>query len=321
MKREMNKPGLPYRFLCVSMALYCVSNLADAKDKAYRPPRLPDGHVNIQGMWEFTNLIPMERPRDVKALVITQADAARIDDNSAKRAEDPTVIDSASGYRRPRHVEPIRGELHSSVVVDPQDGRIPFTVKYSEKRRLARPVGMAAAFDGPEQRPTMERCIASDGAPLFRSIPSNNLHQFIQTSNVVMIHSEELPDTRIIRIGGQHAPAALLSYLGDSIGWWEGDTLVVETKNFLPATYVSPQTTLIERFTRVSNNELHYLFTVEDPNYYTQQWTGENHFLLGTEQMFEYACHEGNYALPNILHGTRAQEAAKEKAGSITNAY
>jgi hypothetical protein len=261
-------------------------------------------------MWELTNLMPMERPRDIKGLTITKAEASKMDVNAAQRHEDPTVIDSASGYRRPRIVEPIRGELHSSVVVDPQDGRIPFSAHYAEKRRLPRPAGMATAYDGPEQRPTMERCIASDGAPLFRSIPSNNLHQFVQTSNVVVIHSEELPETRIIRIGGQHATAKVLSYLGDSIGWWEGDTLVVETKNFLTGTYVTPKTTIIERFTRVSDNELDYLFTVEDPDYYTQKWTGENHFLLGDERMFEYACHEGNYALPNILHGARAQEAA-----------
>jgi hypothetical protein len=302
---------MAYRILCVLIAALCIANVAAAKDKAYRPPRLPDGHVDIQGMWELTNLIPMERPRDIKTLNITKVEAAKMDANVAQRAEDPAVIDSASGYRRPRNVEPIRGELHSSVVVDPQDGRIPFSALYSQKRRLPRPEGMAAAYDGPEQRPTMERCIASDGAPLFRSIPSNNLHQFVQTSNVVVIHSEELPDTRIIRIGGHHVPATILSYLGDSIGRWEGETLVVETTNFLPGTYVSPKTTLIERFTRVADNELDYVFTVEDPDYYMQKWTGENHFLLGNEQMFEYACHEGNYALPNILNGARVQEAAK----------
>jgi len=304
-----------YRALCVSIALLCAANGADAKD-AYRAPRLPDGHVDLQGMWELTNPIPMERPRDVKTLVISKADASRVDADAARRAEDLSVIDSASGYRRPRFVEPIRGELHSSVVVDPQDGRIPFTAQYAERRRVPRPAGMAAAYDGPEQRPTMERCIASDGAPLFRSIPSNNLHQFVQTPQVLVMHSEELPDTPIIRIGGQHAPATILSYLGDSVGWWEGDTLVVETKNFLPGTYVSPRTIVIERFTRVSDNELHYLFMVEDPAYYTQKWTGENHFLLGTEKMFEYACHEGNYALPNILQGARVQEAASDTRGA-----
>jgi hypothetical protein len=253
--------------------------------------------------------MPMERPRDIKGLTITKAEASKMDVNAAQRQEDPTVIDSASGYRRPRVVEPIRGELRSSAVVDPKDGRIPFSATYAEKRRLPRPAGMGTGYDGPEQRPTMERCIASDGAPLFRSIPSNNLHQFVQTPDVLVIHSEELPDTRIIRIGGHHQPAQLLSYLGDSIGWWEGETLVVETKNFLPGTYVSPKTTVIERFTRVSRNELDYVFTLDDPDYYTQKWTGENHFLLGDEHMFEYACHEGNYALPNILRGARAQEA------------
>jgi hypothetical protein len=259
-------------------------------------------------MWEMTNLMPMERPRNFKSLAITQAEAARITEDAARRQEDPTVIDSASWYRRPRQVEPIRGELRTSVVIDPPDGRIPFTTQYAERRRLPRPQGMATGLDGPEARSTMERCIASDGAPLFRAIPSNNLHQFVQTTNVLVMHSEELPETRIVRIGGQHGPSTVRTYFGDSIGWWEGDTLVVETKYFLPASYVSPKTTVTERFARVSDEELIYRFTIDDPSYYTQPWTGENHFLLGHEKLLEYACHEGNYSLTNILRAARAME-------------
>jgi hypothetical protein len=311
--------GMFGRIICVSIATACVASFAVAKERDYRAPRLPDGHPNLQGMWELTNLMPMERSRDMGTLIISQAEAAKLDNDAARRQEDPSVIDSASGYRRPRHMEPIRGELHSSVVIDPPNGRIPFSSGYTEKRRVPRPAGMATAYDGPEQRPTMERCIASDGAPLFRSIPSNNLHQFVQTADILIIHSEELPDTRIVRIGGHHAPSSLLSYLGDSIGWWEGDTLVVETTNFLPASYVSPKTRVIERFTRVSANELDYLFTVEDPDYYTQKWTGENHFMLGDERMFEYACHEGNYALPNILRGARVQDKSSSAASSTAS--
>ncbi|HYM34263.1 MAG TPA: hypothetical protein VET48_02645, partial [Steroidobacteraceae bacterium] len=173
---------MTYRILRISIACFCIANVA-AKDNAYHPPRLADGHADIQGMWELTNLIPMERPRDIKSLIITQVEAAKLDADAARRQADPTVIDSDAFYRRPRRIEPIHGELHSSVVIDPQDGRIPFSTSYTEKRRALRPVGMAVALDGPEQRPTMERCIASDGAPLFRSIPSNNLHQFVQTPN------------------------------------------------------------------------------------------------------------------------------------------
>jgi hypothetical protein len=290
-----------------------VSGFVEAKEKAYRPPRLPDGHADLQGMWEMTNLMPMERGRNSKELVITPAEAAKVTDDAARRQEDPAVIDSASWYRRPRRVEPINGELRSSIVIDPPDGRIPFSPQYTEKRRQPRPRGMSTGYDGPEARSTMERCIASDGAPLFRAIPSNNLHQFVQTADVLVMHSEELPETRIVRIGGRHGPASVQTYFGDSIGWWEGDTLVVETKHFLAANYVSPKTTVIERFTRVSDSELLYRFTLDDPDYYTQPWTGENHFLLGHERLLEYACHEGNYSLTNILRAARVLEASEKK--------
>jgi hypothetical protein len=293
--------------------LTCAAGTVHGKDTTYKPPRLSDGHVDLQGMWEMTNLMPMERPRNFNSLVITQTEAAKITEDAARRQEDPTVIDSASWYRRPRQVEPIRGELRTSIVIDPPDGRIPFSTQYEERRRLPRPRGMATGLDGPEARSTMERCIASDGAPLFRAIPSNNLHQFVQTANTLVMHSEELPETRIVRIGGQHRPATVRTYFGDSIGWWEGEVLVVETKNFLPASYVSLQTTVTERFTRVSDKELLYRFTIDDPDYYTQSWTGENHFLLGQEKLLEYACHEGNYSLTNILRAARAMEETESK--------
>jgi hypothetical protein len=255
----------------------------------------------------------MERPRNFKSLVISEAEGTKVNADAARRQEDPTVIDSASWYRRPRQLEPIRGELRSSIVIDPPDGRVPYTAQYAERRKLPRPHGMATGLDGPEARSTMERCIASEGAPLFRSLPSNNLHQFVQTTNALVMQTEELPETRIVRIGGQHRPATVLTYFGDSIGWWEGDTLIVETKHFLPASYVSPKTTVTERFTRVADKELFYRFTIDDPDYYTQPWTGENHFLLGQEKLLEYACHEGNYSLTNILRAARSMEEPGKK--------
>jgi hypothetical protein len=216
----------PYAILVGAIVLACAASTAHAKDPVYKPPRLADGHVDLQGMWEMTNLMPMERPRSFTSLVITNAEAEKITADAARRQEDPTVIDSASWYRRPRQVEPIRGELRTSIVVDPPDGRIPFTTQYAERRRLPRPRGMATGLDGPEARSTMERCIASDGAPLFRAIPSNNLHQFVQTANVLVMHSEELPETRIVRIGGQHGPATVQrisvtrSVGGKAKRWW-----------------------------------------------------------------------------------------------------
>ncbi|HTE43017.1 MAG TPA: hypothetical protein VK629_19490 [Steroidobacteraceae bacterium] len=294
--------------LCCSIAIVFGAGAAIAKDKGYQPPRLADGHVDLQGMWEMTNLLPMERARNYQSLVITEAEAAKVTADAARRQEDPTVIDSDSFFRRPRRLEPIRGEFRSSMVIDPPDGHIPFTAQQTERRRIPRPRGMATGLDGPEARSTMERCIASDGAPLFRAIPSNNLHQFVQTANMLLMQSEEIPQSRIVRIGGQHGPSTVHTYAGDSIGWWEGDTLVVETKHFRPASYVSPKSTVTERFTRIADKELLYHFTIEDSDYYTRPWTAENHFLLGQEKMLEYACHEGNYSLTHILQAARWME-------------
>jgi hypothetical protein len=144
------------------------------------------------------------------------------------------------------------------------------------------------------------------------------MHQIVQTKDTIVFFTEVMHDARIIRLHATHAPAAVTSWLGDSIGWWEGDTLVVETKNFTSSDtgravpfvvyYVSPQTTVTERFTQVSDVELNYVFTVDDPLYYTRPWTGETHFMRNNDQMFEYSCHEGNYSLTYILQGARVRE-------------
>jgi hypothetical protein len=147
----------------------------------------------------------------------------------------------------------------------------------------------------------------------------NNLHQIVQTKDTVMILTEMNHDARIVRINGKHAPSDIRSWLGDSIGWWEGDTLVVETRHFTPSDIgrvaagitflVSPDATVTERIERVAEDELSYVFTVDDPANYTQPWTGETHLMRRNEKMFEYACHEANYSLRFILQGGRAQDA------------
>ena len=156
------------------------------------------------------------------------------------------------------------------------------------------------------------------------SWPSNTLRQVVQTGNAIVIYAEGLHDARIIRLDAKHVPEAITSWLGDSIGRWEGDTLVVETKYFHPHFHarltpeyfflISSQATVMERFTRVSADELFYEFTVDDPVYYTRPWRGESHFLRSTERIFEYACHEGNYSLPSILQAARQRDAQEVPA-------
>ena len=149
-------------------------------------------------------------------------------------------------------------------------------------------------------------------------MPASDLRQIVQTPNSIVIASEELHEARVIRMNSRHVPAAVVSWLGDSIGWWEGQTLVIETKYFSETSaarggpgslfFVGPDTTVTERITRVSADELSYVFTVEDPNYYTQPWKGETRFGRSDEQILEYACHEGNYSLTYALMGGRATD-------------
>ena len=140
----------------------------------------------------------------------------------------------------------------------------------------------------------------------------NNLHQIVQTRDSVMILTEMVHDARIIRMNAQHAPKTIRKWLGDSVGRWEGDTLVVDTTNFTDKTRFrgsSENLRVIERFTRVDARTLRYQFTIEDPSTWTRPWTGEYTWPITDEHIYEYACHEGNYAMGNILRGARLKEA------------
>jgi len=310
--RSLSNPILIGAFLLCGAAL--------ANEKPFRPARTIDGHVDLQGVWRNSNLTPLERSPAFRSLVISRAEAARIESRINDIFEDRTRPTEPTEYQDSRRVEKIRGEFHSSIIIDPEDGLIPGNALFKELIARTR----MPAYDGPEQRPSDERCLTGPAGPPIQAYPVNSLHQIMQTRNAIVIHSEEKHQARIVRLNAEHAPASVTSWLGDSIGWWEYDTLVIETKYFAPTStvrqtlweviLVSPQTTIVERITRVSSNELHYVFTIEDPTYYTRPWTGETHLWLSSDRMFEAGCHEGNYSLFNILRGARVQEASKTKS-------
>jgi hypothetical protein len=300
------------------IALACLPSIVAAKEKAYQPPRLPDGHVDMQGMWKNSNLTPLQRPDQFTKPTMTAQEATTLRAQYVDGMSGQKMPDDPGGLLEERQIEPIRGELRTSIIIDPPDGKIPFNETYKDLSAKLRASALTA-FDGPEQRPSLERCLASTNAPPMQPTPDNNYYQIVQTPHDVMIASELIHDARIIRMNAIHAPAAITSWLGDSIGWWEGDTLVVETKSFAENSaarlggrvviFASTQTTVVEHFTRVSADELIYNFTVDDPSYYTRPWTGETHLLRSHDQMFEFSCHEGNYALRNILEAARARDA------------
>jgi hypothetical protein len=303
--------------ICWALLVLPGTSQAAEKPIPYRPPRLSDGHVDMQGMWKNSNLTPLERPQEFTQLTITAADAAKLKAQYLAGTGGPNQPDDPGRALEDRNIEPIRGDLRSSQIIDPVDGKIPWNETYKGKPATLRRT-VLNAFDNPEERPAIERCLSSNGAPPMQPNLDGNIYQFVQTPATTAIVSEFVHDARIIRMNGTHSSSAITSWLGDSVSWWEKDTLVVETKYFAPSSsirlnaryvfFVSSQTTVIERFARVSKNELNYVFTVTDPAYYTRPWTGETHLLRTKERMFENACHEGNYSMRGILEAARARD-------------
>jgi hypothetical protein len=229
----------------------------------------------------------------------------------------------------------VDGQKRSSLIVDPADGRMPPMKPEARKRNAeflaarvspdaaeAATAGPAGAFDGPEARPLSERCLlgflSTSGPPTLPNYFYNNLKQIVQTRDTVMILNEMVHDVRFIRMNAAHLPQSIRRWLGDSVGRWEGDTLVVETTNFTDKTQFngsSKDLKVTERFTRVDDKTLLYRFTVEDPTTWDRPWTGEYPWVASNETLYEYACHEGNYSLESMLKGARLDEADAAKKG------
>jgi hypothetical protein len=230
----------------------------------------------------------------------------------------------------------VDGQYRSSIVVDPPDGRVPPTLSSAIRRNApvaARPTSdqtestdsdldrTPGAYDDPERRPLGERCLlgfaSTSGPPMLPTYFYNNLHQIVQTPDTIMILTEMVHDVRTVRMNQQHLPKSIRLWLGDSVGRWEGDTLVVDTTNFTDKTRFRGSTQnlhVVERFTRVSDKALLYRFTMEDPETWEKPWTGEYTWPATDGKIYEYACHEGNYSLTDILKGARVRE--KEAAAA-----
>ena len=296
----------------------------------YRVPRLPDGTPDLQGVWTNATATPVERSpelgdrrafTDAEAAAISKAAIAAVEADAApsdpgKKIEAISSLPPVGNYNlfwtdRGMSVANINGEYRTSMIIEPANGRIPPLTAAGQQRMAARARNQN---DGPEGRALGERCLLSFGSasgPPMLPVMYNSYYQIVQSPGYVVILVEMVHDARIIRIQDQHTPGGIKKWMGDSVGRWEGDTLVVETRNFRPEQSFrgsSESTVVTERFTRVGQDKIIYRFTVDDPATFTSSFTGELPFVTVDANIYEYACHEGNYALPGILSGAREAE-------------
>jgi hypothetical protein len=294
---------------------------------------------DLNGTWTNATITPLERPQGVKDLVLSEEAANRMEQAIVARRDklnEPSDPDrpappqggdgstgaagNVGGYNNfwldpGDRVAIVDGQRRSSLIIDPPDGRVPALTPEARQRQQARVKMMAGRgqYDHPEYRPLAERCLLSFGptTPLVPNYFYNNNLQIVQTADHVVILMEMVHDARIVRIGGTHLPKHIRPWMGDSIGRWEGDTLVVDTTNFPPQQSFrgsSENLHVVERFRRADAGTINYRFTVDDPTTFTAPFTGEIPFRAIGELIYEYACHEGNYALSNVLSGARNEE-------------
>jgi hypothetical protein len=273
-------------------------------------PRTPDGKPDLQGVWDFRTATPLERPREMGDRThFTAEEAAAFERRTADR------IGATIAVHPPDWLDygmTLLKDLRSSLIVDPPDGRIPALTDAARARQQARAADRRGAADGPEDRNLGERClIFSAGPPILPGAYNNNV-RIVQTPASVLLETEMIHDARIVPVDGRpHLPNAIRPWLGDSRGRWDGDTFVVETTNFSERTPFRNSDTalrLVERFSLDDGETLRYEFTVDNPTAFSKPWTVSYPMTRSTEQMYEYACHEGNYGLVDILRGERYQE-------------
>jgi len=307
---------------------------AAPKPKAkWTAPRTPDGHPDLQGIWTNATITPMERPANLAGkATLTDAEAAALEKNASEElakvdgaSEAPLLAAAGSngtgGYNvlfidRGSEFARVDGVKRSSLIVDPPDGRVPaITPEARQRNSRVSPMGR---LDSVKDRPLAERCLlgfgSTSGPPMLPVLYNNN-YQIVETPDTVVILVEMVHDARIVRMNGKHPGPEVRQWLGDSIGHWEGDTLVVDTTNFTSQTRFrgsSENLHVIERFTRTDANTILYRVTIDDPTTFSKMWTMEYPFVAAEGPIYEYACHEGNYALTDILGGARKADTEKK---------
>jgi hypothetical protein len=325
---------------CAAMAPAALAQKPAGPPAAYKAARTAFGQPDLQGLWTNATITPLERPAKYgDRLVLTPQEVAGLEGDRDKevanglkpstdldKKEIPTCeVKGFSGVDCGYNgfwVDPgtkvmrVGSEPHSSLITSTPDGKIPQLTAAGQARvaRRAQSRATGRAFDGPEFLSLGERCIlsfSSSAGPPMLPLLYNNTYQIVQSPTAVSIVVEMVHDVRVIRLGGTHLPRDVHQWMGDSIGRWEGDTLVVETTNLRPEQSfrgASGEVKVTERFTRIGPNQIRYGFTIDDSATFTQAWGGELGLSATKGPLYEYACHEGNHAMAGILGGARLQE-------------
>ncbi|MGC9951669.1 MAG: hypothetical protein ABSF64_35400 [Bryobacteraceae bacterium] len=291
-------------------------------------PRAPDGHPDLQGTWTNTTLTPLERPAEFagkatlseeEALAFEKKDhrifeerpdlpadaLAHEKESNAIGAEESEAWEMGSALAR------VNGLKRTSLIVDPADGKIPSLTPEAKQRAAARRENRDRA-DSVKDLPLKDRCMAFSPVPMVPQVYNSN-YQIVQTPGYVMILGEMIHDARIVRMNATHAAPSVRQWLGDSIGSWEGDTLVIDTTNFnrLGAFHGGTESLhVVERLSRAGADTLLYRATIDDPATFTKPWTIEYPWAATSDRIFEYACHEGNSWVESRLSAARKAEGA-----------
>ncbi len=314
-------------------------------------PRTSDGKPDFSGTYDSSTLTPLTRPKEYgsnlyltpeKARALSEAEAKLLAERNSTSDPNrtappaggdgsPGAAGNVGGYNsfwidRGTEALSVDGKFRTSIIVSPENGQFPKMTATAQAARAKLLAGFGrknegvawwgeapGPYDNMEQRNSAERCLMSfSGAvPSFPSL-YNNFKRIVQTDDHVMILVEMIHDARVVRMNAAHAAKDQRKWMGDSVGWWEGDTLVVDSQNFSSKTagFVSggEGTHVVERFTLQENGDILYRFTVSDESQWVAPWTGEYVWRRSDQRVYEYACHEGNYALGNIMRGARLLE-------------
>ena len=296
--------------------------------------KTPDGQPDLQGYWTNNTYTPLERPNGVTKAVYTKEERVVADKRAAEREEEQTVPGTVADvhydftqFSLDRSQTRLTGDMRTAMITDPPNGKIPPVTPEGQKRaadKAAERRKQGAQYDQVQNIPIGSRCVYTNAGPPMMPPGYNPAYQILQSPGFVTILIESLHETRVIPLDGRpHPPASVRSWLGDARGRWEGNTLIVETTNFndkVAFRGASENMKVTERFTRLSDDEIRYSFTVNDPSTWEIPWTAEMPFVKIGGPIFEHACNEGNYGIANTLAGARAEEKRAAEAAAKKSA-